>query len=103
MSEKVKLAGGPEKTVTWVWLDLETHGQLKVEYYDFSELAHRTFGTDIAYVLTVKEMIKLFSLTKHSEATLLDWTTETFKSYFEIKSWLEKNDIGFLVEIESWA
>jgi hypothetical protein len=48
-------------------------------------------------------MIKLFSLTRHSEASLLDWMTETFKSYFEIKRWLEENDIGFSVEIENWA
>lgn len=103
MVEKTRLSGGPEKTVTWIWLDPETDGQLKVEYYDFSELAQRTFGNDIAYVLTVKEMIKLVSLTKHSEASLLDWMTETFKNYFEIKSWLEENDIGFSVDIESWA
>lgn len=103
MVEKTRLSGGPEKTVTWIWLDPETDGQLKIEYYDFSELAQRTFGNDIAYVLTVKEMIKLVSLTKHSEASLLDWMTETFKNYFEIKSWLEENDIVFSVEIESWA
>jgi hypothetical protein len=34
MMEKTKLSGGPDKTVTWIWL--ENPGQLKVEYYDFS-------------------------------------------------------------------
>jgi hypothetical protein len=103
MVEKTRLSGGPEKTVTWIWLDPETHGQLKVEYYDFSELAHRTFGNDIAYTLTVKEMIKLFSLARQSEASLISWMTETFKGYFEIKRWLQENEIDFSVEIESWA
>jgi hypothetical protein len=34
---RVKLSGGPEKTVTWIWLD--NNAQLKVEFYDFSETA----------------------------------------------------------------
>jgi hypothetical protein len=38
MSEKVKLDGGPQKTVTWIWIEA---GGLKVEYYDFSELEER--------------------------------------------------------------
>ncbi len=57
MTEKIKLAGGPEKTVTWVWLE---NAQLKVEYYDFSEDAQRMFGNDIAYTITVRDMAKLF-------------------------------------------
>jgi hypothetical protein len=32
MPEKVKLAGGPEKTVTWIWLDSEAGGQLKLSF-----------------------------------------------------------------------
>ena len=61
MSDKVKLAGGPEKTVTWIWLE---NSQLKVEFYDFSDLAQRMFGNDIAYTITVEEMPKLFSCSK---------------------------------------
>ena len=100
---RVKLTGGPEKTVTWIWLDPETGGQLKVEFYDFSELAQRMFGNDIAYTITVDEMSKLFSLTKQSETSLIPWMTENFKSYFEIKKWLEENRIAFSIERESWA
>jgi hypothetical protein len=80
---RVKLTGGLEKTVTWIWLD--NHGQLKVEFYDFSEDAQKMFGNDIAYILTVNEMIKLFSLTKQGEASLIKWMTENFQSYFGIK------------------
>ena len=100
MTEKTKLAGGPEKTVTWVWLE---NGQLKVEYYDFSEDAQRMFGNDIAYTLTVRDMMKLFSVVSKDENTLIIWIVEYFESYFGIKQWLEENKIEFDVEIESHA
>jgi len=105
MSEtnKLKLSGGPEKTVTWIWLDTETGGQLKVEFYDFSELAQRMFGDDIAYTITVHEMDKLFSASEQNELSLIPWMTGKFQSYFDIKKWLEENEIEFRIERESWA
>lgn len=103
MADKVKLTGGPEKTATWIWLDPETVGQLKVELYDFSELAQRMFGNDIAYILTVNEMTKLYSLTEHDETSLIPWLRENFKSYFDIKQWFEENGIDFHKEVDPWA
>ena len=103
MARKTKLTGGPEKTVTWIWLEPETVGLLKVEYYDFSEEAQRMFGNDIAYTLTVDEMTRVFSHSRQSNVSLIPWMAETFKSYFDIKRWLEENEIKFSVEIESWA
>ncbi len=100
---RVKLTGGPEKTVTWIWLDPETGGQLKIEFYDFSETAQRMFGNDIAYTITVHEMTKLLSLTKQGETSLISWMMENFRSYFDVKKWLEKNEIAFSIERESWA
>jgi hypothetical protein len=100
---KVQLSGGPEKTATWIWLDPETGGQLKVEFYDYSELAQRMFGNDIAYTLTVTEMTKVFAKTGQSEWTLLPWMSEHFKSYFDVRKWLEENEIEFSTERESWA
>jgi hypothetical protein len=97
---RIKLTGGPEKTVTWIWLE---NSQLKVEYYDFSEAAQRMFGNDIAYTITVNEMTRLFSLTKQSKASLILWMTDNFTSYFGIKKWLEENGIDFNIERESWA
>jgi hypothetical protein len=101
--KKVKLSGGPEKTVTWIWLDPEAGGQLKVEYYDFSESAQKLFGNDIAYTITVLEMDKLFSTVNQNEASLLQWMEQYFKSYFGIKQWLKENGVEFRVDIESWA
>ena len=100
MTEKLKLAGGPEKTVTWIWLE---NGQLKVEYYDFSQPAQKFFGNDIAWTITVPEMDKLFSIINKDETSLLSWMEGYFKSYFGVKEWLEENGIGFSVERESWA
>ena len=97
---KVKLSGGPEKTATWVWLE---QGQLKIEYYDYSELAQRMFGNDIAYTLTVLEMEKLYTLAKENQETLISWLQQNYKSYFEIKKFLEASEIGFHKETESWA
>jgi len=100
---KVKLSGGPDKTVTWIWLDSETGGQLKVEYYDFSESAQRLFGNDIDYTITVQEMDKLFSTVNQNEESIIPWMEQSFKSYFGIKKWLEETGINFGVEIEGWA
>lgn len=103
MTEKVKLTGGPDKTVTWIWLDPETGGQLKVEYYDFSEPAHKFFGNDIAWTITVIEMDKLYSTVNQNEASIIPWMEQYFKSYFGVKQWLEENGIGFRIARESWA
>jgi len=100
MTEKIKLTGGPDKTVTWIWLE---EGQLKVEYYDFSDSAQKLFGNDIAYTITVNEMEKLFSAVNQDEVTLIPWMEQYFKSYFGIKQWLQENGIVFSVEVEGWA
>ena len=101
MPQKIKLSGGPEKTVTWIWLD--TNGQIKVEFYDFSETAHRMFGNDIACTITVGEMDKLFSAARKDGTSVIGWMAESFQSYFGIRHWLEENEIGFSVKRESWA
>jgi hypothetical protein len=97
---RVKLYGGPHKTVTWIWLE---SGRLKVEYYDFSEAAQRLFGNDIAYTITVRDMDKLYATVNKNETSLISWMEQYFKSYFGIKKWLEENGIDFSLERESWA
>ena len=42
--QKVQLSGGPDKSVTWIWLE---DGRLKVEYYDYTGLA--------TLILTIKK------------------------------------------------
>jgi hypothetical protein len=101
--KKVKLSGGPDKSVTWIWLSPETGGQLMVEYYDFSESAQKLFGNDIAYTITVNEMDKPFLMVNQNEKSLIEWMEHYFKSYFGIKKWLEENRIDFSIQIEGWA
>lgn len=103
MVEKTKLSGGPDKTVTWIWLDSEVGGKLKVEYYDFSEAAERLFGNEIAYTIMVHDMDKLFSTVNQNETSIISWMEQYFKSYFGIKQWLEENGIDFSIEVEGWA
>jgi len=100
-AKKVKLSGGPEKTVTWIWLD--NNRQLKIEYYDFGEAAQNMFGNDIAYTITVNQMDKLYLRAKQDEASLIPWLAKNFKNYFGIQQWLKENGIDFSVERESWA
>lgn len=100
MTEKVKLTGGLDKTVTWIWID---NGQLNVEFYDFSEEAHTFFGNDIAWTITVHDMDKLYSTVNKDAVSLISWIEQYFKSYFGIKQWLEENGIAFSIERESWA
>lgn len=98
--EKLKLSGGPDKTATWIWLE---DGQLKVEYYDFSQEAHTCFGNDIAWTIIVQDMNKLYTAVNKDETTLLVWMEQYFQSYFGIKQWLKENEIGFSIERENWA
>jgi hypothetical protein len=100
MTDKVKLTGGLDKTVTWIWLE---EGQLKVEYYDFSEAAQDAFGNDIAYILSVNDMKKLYELSECNENSIIQLISGKFSNYFEIKNWLEENTIDFEKHTDHWA
>jgi hypothetical protein len=67
--KKAKLSGGPDKTVTWISLDPEKGGRLKIEYYDFSESAQKLFGNDIDCTITVNEIDKLYSMVNQNETS----------------------------------
>lgn len=90
MTEKVQFNGGPDKSVTWTWLES-------------SQPAQRLFGNDIAWTITVNDMDGLYSSLGQNETTLIPWMEKYFKSYFGIKQWLEEYAIDFSIERESWA
>ena len=92
---RVKLTGGPEKTVTWIWLDPETGDQLKVEFYDFSELAQRMFGNDIAYTITVHEPDKLFSTAKQDANTVIPWMARNFRATLTSSAGRKRTKLSF--------
>ncbi len=66
MGERTKLAGGLEKTATWVWLD-PADGQLNVEYYDFSSAAQANSRPIWSNLLKTRGMPSLLS--RDSSAT----------------------------------
>jgi hypothetical protein len=92
-TERIRLSGGPEKTVTWAWQ--EDDGSLVIEYFDHSEEAHQWLGNDVAYILTIPA----------DEATrvLLTLLSERFASYFDVKAWLEAQEIPFTKRVEDPA
>ena len=102
MMAKIQLSGGPDKSVTWIRLD-PSGGQLKVEYYDFSEPAQKSFGNGIAWTITVNNMDRLYETVNQTETSLIQWMEQYFKSYFGLKQWLEEHEIDFSIERESWA
>ena len=83
--KKVKLSGGPHKTVTWIWLDPETGVDSR---------------SNIA--MTVNEMDKLISLVDQNENSIIRWLEPYFKSLLVLKK-AGKNGIDFSIERESWA
>src|SRR6266508_5056876 len=95
--KKVKLSGGPDKTATWIWLD-PAGGQLKVEYYDFSESAQKLFGNDIAYTITVNEIDKLFSTVNQNETSIIQWMEQYFKSYLALNNGLKKMELTLALQ-----
>src|SRR6266508_3228974 len=81
--KKEKLSGGPDKTVKWIWLD-PAGGQLKVEYYDFSESAPEDVPGD--------------SMKPNEIKTLFDYNFWAFNRVWECISRL--SDEQFLEEID---
>ena len=92
-TERIRLSGGPDKTVTWAWL--EDDGSLVVEYYDHSEEAHQWLGNDVAYILTIPP--------EEAGRVLLTLLSERFASYFEVKPWLEERGISYEKRVEDPA
>jgi len=40
---------------------------------------------------------------KNDETSLIPWLTENFKSYFDLKQWLEENGIDFHKKVDPWV
>jgi hypothetical protein len=109
----VRLKSGLPSTATWVRLALD--GTLTVEWYDYSEQAQRTFGNDVAFLLTIQpsETLKLWSLLLDAQErpatylpealVFLQQLQDRFDDYFAIKQWLDENSISYYKTFDSWA
>jgi hypothetical protein len=110
--KRVKLKGGFEHTASSV--EIKDDGSLVVEFYDFSDQAERSFGNDVAYILTVNASDKekvLALMNKQAIATdsqnkdelLLQLLEENFNSYFDIQEWFQVNGITYRKDFDPWA
>jgi len=111
--KRVRLKGGPEHTASSV--EIRDDGSLVVEFYDYSDQAERCFGNDVAYMLFVdaREAAMMLPLLSNEQADaehpkdpralLLQLLSHHFDNYFELKDWLETNEISFRKEFDSRA
>lgn len=97
--ERTRLRGGPERTATWVWIE---SGSLMVEFYDYSDVAERFMGNDVAIVLQV-DLERAMAASGQSEATLCPWLDAEFDHYFPLKAWLDGAGVPYHKEFETWA
>lgn len=105
--ERVKLSGGPEQTVSSVWVD-ERRATI-FEFFDFSPAAQEHFGNDIAITIVVDPLhrgalaIALGLPETVRDDALLAACASKFTSYFDVQPWLERNDIPFEKEFDARA
>ena len=101
---RVRLAGGPERTASWVIL--RTDGGVTVEWYDHGEMAQRMFGNDIAHLVHVgsADVPRLCALLGAAGADGLPAAMQArFADYFAVKAWLDEHCIPYRQEHDSWA
>jgi len=105
--ERVKLRGGPEGSVSWVYLT--EGGDLVVECFDYSEEANDHFGNDVAFLVTVAATDKARVFERLggegmcSDAALVALVEARFASYFEARRWLDDEGVQYQHEFDAWA
>ena len=101
---RARLSGGLEKTATWVIL--RDDGGVTVEWYDYSEEAHRWFGNDVAHLVHVSanDTPRLCALLGAADAHAVPAAMQArFADYFAAKRWLDEQAIPYEQEYDSWA
>jgi hypothetical protein len=107
---RIRLQGGLERTASSAYIDGE--GRLVVECFDFSEDAHNFFGNDVAFVLTIAAELKQALLERlrvdasaesDADEALLRAVADRFSSYFDIKTWLEAEELAFTSSFDPHA
>ncbi|HEX2076479.1 MAG TPA: hypothetical protein VHG08_02185 [Longimicrobium sp.] len=101
---RVRLSGGLQKTASWAILRAD--GGVTVEWYDYSEEAHRVFGNDVAHLVHVSpsDVPRLCTLLGAADAdAVLQAMEARFADYFAAKAWLDEQSIPYQQEYDSWA
>jgi hypothetical protein len=93
---------------------IRADGSLVVELYDFSDEAQKWLGNDVAFLLELGAAEKAQALARLASAQelsgaadpdglLLQLLQTRFADYYDVKQWLEEQNIPFRKEFEPWA
>jgi hypothetical protein len=94
------------------WAKILVDGRIELEYFDFSEEAHDTFGNDVAYMYHVEladkpRLVELLEERTRSaisgDQAVLDAFADEFPDVWSIKNWLAEKQVPFTKEFDSWA
>ena len=111
--KRVRFRDGLENTASSA--EIKDDGTLVIEFFDFSEEAEGVFGNDVAYQLIIPAADKetILSTLINDETTmkragdsdveLLRLLEERFKSYFDLRDWLDENGVDYQKVFDAWA
>lgn len=104
---KAKLTGGPEQTVSAVFVTDD--GAVHFDFFDFSPMAQEHFGNDIAITIHVTPvargaLLHALSLAPDAPADVIVATCAArFQNYFDVQPFLDRHDIPFDKTFDSRA
>jgi hypothetical protein len=109
----VDLKGGLARTTSSA--QIKSDGSLVIELYDFSREAEKWLGNEVAFLLKVSPSDKGKMLScllggqnqmpdeSQGDDLLLQIIGERFTDYYEVKRWMEENEIPYEKEFDQWA
>jgi hypothetical protein len=104
---QVKLPGGPEQTVSSVFV--ASDGSVHFDFFDFSPAAQEHFGNDIAITIIVATSARPALLAALSlpagvdETSIVAACAERFLHYFDVQPFLEEHSVPFEKEFDPRA
>jgi hypothetical protein len=104
---KAKLTGGPEQTVSSVFVTSD--GTVHFDFFDFSPTAQEHFGNDIAITINVAldarpALLQALSLATDAPADdIVAACAARFQHYFDVQPFLERHEIPFEKTFDAWA
>ena len=109
----VDLKGGLKHTASSA--QIKSDGSLVIELHDFSSEAEKWLGNEVAFLLKVSadDKSKMLSCLlgrqnqkldeSQGDDLLLQLIGERFTDYYEVKQWIEDNEIPYEKEFDPWA
>jgi len=104
---KIKLTGGPEQTVSSVFVGSD--GSVHFDFFDFSPAAQEHFGNDIAITIIVapagrNSLVAALSLPAGADDdAIVNDCGQRFQHYFDVQPFLEEHAIPFDKTFDTWT